>query len=143
MCQFSKNNVGGYLYDKFKCIYYNKLDSHLKTASVGIRKIQHVNKGCECPAEILLSWNSSYKAYFIKKYHPLHHKETEDEPLHDISENHYKLHQNLYFYFTQFFYKFNILGSFFHSKIHESQESSISSVSNSSSDLICSPDSNI
>ena len=32
------------------------------------------------------------KAYFIKKYHPLHHKETEDEPLHDISENHYKLH---------------------------------------------------
>ena len=66
--QFSKNNVGGYLYVKFKCIYYNKLDSHLKTASVGIRKIQHVNKGCECPAEILLSWNSSFKAYFIKKY---------------------------------------------------------------------------
>ena len=46
-----KNNVGGYLYVKFKCIYYNKLDSHLKSASVGIRKIQHVNKGCECPAE--------------------------------------------------------------------------------------------
>ena len=63
-----KNNVGGYLYVKFKCIYYNKLDSHLKSASVGIRKIQHVNKGCECPAEILLSWNSSFKAYFIKKY---------------------------------------------------------------------------
>ena len=56
-----KNNVGGYLYVKFKCIYYNKLDSHLKSASVGIRKIQHVNKGCECPAEIILSWNSSYK----------------------------------------------------------------------------------
>ncbi len=63
----------------------------MKTASVGIRKIQHVNKGCECPAEILLSWNSSDKAYFIEKYHPLHHKETEEEPLHDISENHYKL----------------------------------------------------
>jgi hypothetical protein len=52
-----KNNVGGYLYVKFKSIYYNKLDSHLKTASVGIRKIQHVNKGCEYPAEILLSCN--------------------------------------------------------------------------------------
>ena len=61
-----KNNVGGYLYVKFKCIYYNKLDCHLKTASGGIRKIQHVNKGCECPSEILLSWNSSFKAYFIK-----------------------------------------------------------------------------
>jgi hypothetical protein len=34
-----KNNVGGYLYVKFKCIYYNKLDSHLKSASFGIRKI--------------------------------------------------------------------------------------------------------
>ena len=43
-------------------------------------------------SSIQLSCNSSYKAYFIKKYHPLHHKETEDEPLHDISENHYKLH---------------------------------------------------
>jgi len=66
--QFSKNNVGGYLYVKFKCIYYNKLDSHLKTAPGWIRKIQYVNKGCECPAEIILSWNSSFKAYFIKKY---------------------------------------------------------------------------
>jgi len=86
--------MSAYNYVKFRCIYHNKPDSHLnlKTASVGIRKIQHINKGCECPADLLISWNSTKQAYFIKKYHPLHHKETEDEPLHDISENHYKCH---------------------------------------------------
>ncbi len=86
--------MSAYNYVKFRCIYHNKPDSHLnlKTASAGIRKIQHINKGCECPADLLISWNSTKQAYFINKYHPLHHKETEDEPLHDISENHYKCH---------------------------------------------------
>ena len=42
----SRQNDGTYKYVKFRCIYHDKPDSHLKTASVGIQKIQHINKGC-------------------------------------------------------------------------------------------------
>ena len=31
-----------------RCIYHDKPDSHLKTASVGTQNIQHINKGCGC-----------------------------------------------------------------------------------------------
>ncbi len=35
-------------YLKFSCIYHDKPDSNLKSASAGIRKIQHISKGCGC-----------------------------------------------------------------------------------------------